>query len=64
VVAAIPAAPYPDERYQTKMMWWNRRDFVNHAEPEQVAKILMETQQLTEEFYGRCENETSLLGGA
>ena len=33
VVAAIPATPYPDERYQTKMIWWDRRDFVNHAEP-------------------------------
>jgi hypothetical protein len=60
VVAAIPATPYPDERYQTKMMWWNRRDFINHAEPEQVAKILMETAQLTQEFYRRCETETRL----
>jgi hypothetical protein len=64
VVAAIPAAPYPNERYQTKMMWWNRRDFVNYAEPEQVAKILMETNQLTEEFYGQCEIEGCLLGEA
>ena len=64
VVAAIPATPYPNERYQTKMMWWNRRDFVNHAEPAQVAKILTETQRLREEFYRWCENETSLVGGA
>lgn len=53
VVAAIPAAPYPDERYKTKMIWWNRRDFVNHAEPQQAAKIMMETQHLTQEFYSR-----------
>ncbi len=53
VVASIPATPYPDDRYQTKMMWWNRRDFVNHAEPQQVAKILMETQQLTQEMHRR-----------
>jgi hypothetical protein len=46
------------------MMWWNRRDFVNHAEPEQVAKILMETTQLTQEFYDRCDTEARLLGGA
>ena len=46
LVAGIPATPYPDERYQTKMMWWNRRDFANYAGPEQVAKILMETNQL------------------
>jgi hypothetical protein len=42
VVAPIPAAPYPDERYLTKMMWWDRRTFANHAEPEQVSKILRE----------------------
>ncbi len=64
VVAGIPAAPYPDERYQTKMMWWDRRDFVNHAEPDQVAKILRETQQLTQDYYRRYETEACLVGGA
>jgi len=43
VVAPIAAAPYPDERYRTKMMWWDRRTFTKHAEPEQVSKILRET---------------------
>jgi hypothetical protein len=61
VLANIPAAPYPDERYQTKMMWWNRHDFVKYAEPEQVGKILMETNQLTQEFYRRFETEEPLL---
>lgn len=42
VVAAIPATPYPDERYRTKMMWYDRRTFVNYAVPEQVPKILQE----------------------
>jgi hypothetical protein len=46
VVASIPAAPYPDARYRTKMMWWDRRTFANHAEPEQVSKILQETESL------------------
>ena len=46
VVASIPATPYPDERYQTKMMWWDRRTFANHAEPEQVSKISIEIMQL------------------
>ena len=64
VVAAIPATPYPDERYQTQMMWWNRSDFVRYAQPEQVAKILMETTHLTQEFYRRCETEDLLVGGA
>jgi hypothetical protein len=61
VVASIPATPYPDKRYQTKMMWWDRRNFVNYAEPAQVAKILMETNQLTNEFYGQYGTETPLL---
>jgi hypothetical protein len=64
VVAGIPAAPYPDERYQTKMMWWDRRDFVNHAEPEQVVKILKETKQLTQELHSRSETEALLFSGA
>jgi hypothetical protein len=64
VVASIPATPYPDERYQTKMMWWNRSDFVRHAAPGQVAKILMETRQLTQEFDRQYEAESCLVGGA
>jgi len=63
VVAAVPATPYPDERYQTKMMWWNRRDFVHHAKAGQVAKILTETTQLTNDFHRQYETEDSLFGG-
>ncbi len=57
VVAPIPAAAYPDERYQTKMIWWDSRDFINHAEPQQAAKILTETQRLTQEFYRRRDTD-------
>lgn len=65
VVAGIPAAPYPNEHYQTKMMWWDRRDFVNHAtEPQQVAKILQETTHLTREYDRQCETEARLLSRA
>jgi hypothetical protein len=46
VVAPIPAAPYPDQRYRTKMMWWDKRTFTKHAEPEQVSKILIEMDDL------------------
>ena len=31
VVASIPATPYPDARYRTKMMWWDRRTFTRNA---------------------------------
>jgi hypothetical protein len=61
VVAGIPATPYPDERYQTKMMCWNRSDFVNYAEPAQVAKILMETNLLIQEFYRRYGTKGRIL---
>ncbi|MDY6995615.1 MAG: hypothetical protein SW019_03400 [Actinomycetota bacterium] len=40
VVASIPATPYPDPRYRTKMMWWDRRNYIRHAEPDQVTKII------------------------
>jgi hypothetical protein len=46
VVAPIPATPYPDHRYQTKMIWWDRRTFTRHAQPEQAAKIITETIDL------------------
>jgi hypothetical protein len=65
VVASIPATPYPNERYQTKMMWWDRSNFANHAtERQQVAKILTETTQLTELYYRQYETEDRLLSGA
>ena len=50
LVAPIPATPYPDERYQTKMIWWDSRDFINYAEPGQVAKILTENELLMREI--------------
>ena len=52
VASAIPAAPYPDERYLTKMMWWDRRTFAVHAEPDQVAKILREMNTVAQRCNG------------
>ena len=42
VVAKIPATPYPDDRYRTKLMWWDRSTFANNADAEQVPKIFNE----------------------
>ncbi len=39
VATKVPATPYPDDRYRTKMMWWDRSTFTNDADPEQVSKI-------------------------
>jgi len=46
IVAPIPAPPYPDIRYHTTMMWWDRRTFTRHAQPHQAAKILTETHNI------------------
>jgi hypothetical protein len=50
VVAPIPPTPYPDNRYQTRMMWWDRRTFANHAEPAQVSKILTEITAMRQKW--------------
>lgn len=46
VVSRIPATPYPDARYQTKMMWWDRAEFTRSAEPQQISTILAESRNL------------------
>ncbi|BBX17670.1 hypothetical protein CRI77_20935 [Mycolicibacterium duvalii] len=46
VVAAIPATPYPDPRYRTKMMWWDRRTWIRHAEPSQISRIFADLRDL------------------
>ncbi|MBV8929702.1 MAG: hypothetical protein JO152_11320 [Mycobacteriaceae bacterium] len=47
LASAVPATPYPDERYQTRMMWWDRHSFARHGEPQQVASILREMREVT-----------------
>lgn len=44
----IPATPYPDERYRTKLMFWDRRKFANHAEPKQSSKVFAEMSALAD----------------
>ena len=49
VVAQIPPAAYPDHRYQTKIMWWDRSTYIRHAQPGQAAKIVAELADLAAE---------------
>lgn len=42
VLAPIPATPYPDGRYSTKMLWWDRRTFTVHGDADQVAASFQE----------------------
>jgi hypothetical protein len=42
----IPATPYPDHRYQTKLAWWDRAIFANNADPKQLSMFIAEQKQL------------------
>jgi hypothetical protein len=42
VIAQNPATPYPDARYATKMMWWDRRTFHAYGDPELIDTIRRE----------------------
>ncbi|MBP2453410.1 hypothetical protein [Mycolicibacterium lutetiense] len=46
LAAKIPATPYPDDRYQTKMMWWDSTTFANHADPGQLSRYFAEAQRI------------------
>jgi hypothetical protein len=62
VVAPLSATPYPTDRYRTKLLWWNRRDFVSHAQADQLVKIVSETKELLHEQFRRGEIGTDLAG--
>jgi hypothetical protein len=42
----IAPAPYPDARYETSMIWWDRATVMRHAEPDQAVRIAFETAAL------------------
>jgi hypothetical protein len=42
----VDPAPYPDERYTTKLMFWDWDDFAQYAAPGQAEKILAEINHL------------------
>ncbi|QDQ99386.1 hypothetical protein FO059_14450 [Tomitella fengzijianii] len=43
VADAVPATPYPDARYRTRIMWWDRADVLCNAERGQALKITEES---------------------
>lgn len=51
VAQRIAATPYPDERYRTKIMFWDRATFTRHAQPQQLMKTLEETAHLTRDIH-------------
>lgn len=47
VVAPIRSVPYPDDRFRTNLMWWDRRTVASLAAPNQTAKIIAEMAAIT-----------------
>jgi hypothetical protein len=62
VASRIPAAVYPDDRYRTKMMWWDRSTFANHAEPQQLSRMLAETRELMRDAEAQSGIATATAG--
>jgi hypothetical protein len=48
----VPATPYPDHRYRTKLAWWDRSTFAKHADPKQLSMILAEQKKLAPRLDG------------
>lgn len=46
VSADVPPIAYPDDRYQTVLMWWDRDTFADLATAEQLPFIIAESAQL------------------
>lgn len=42
----LTPVPYPDNRYKTTLVWWDRNTFAEHAEVEQLRQIRAEQTQL------------------
>lgn len=55
VVASIRPAPYPDERYRTKVMWWDRVTLASHAAPNQIAKIYSEMDAISLRLHSEAD---------
>ncbi len=44
---SVPATPYPDERYRTRLMWWDRETLDRTAGPRVVAAMRRGVEQMT-----------------
>jgi hypothetical protein len=50
VASRIPATAYPDDRYRTKVTWWDRHTYANSAEPKQASKTAVEIMALNQQL--------------
>lgn len=47
VAEDIPASPYPDDRYRTSLMWWDRERIAVDAKPAVYAQMVSDTRILS-----------------
>jgi hypothetical protein len=45
---SVPSTPYPDERYRTRLMWWDRETLDRTAAPDVVAAMRREVDLMAE----------------
>lgn len=58
VVAPIPSTPYPDERFHTKLMWWDRLTVASTAAPRQTARIVTEMANISQCLHNPSRHAT------
>lgn len=46
-IDGLQPVAYPDDRYQTTLMWWDRRSFDRYCEPDQLARIRAEQRMVS-----------------
>jgi hypothetical protein len=46
VATHIPPAPYPSERYQTKLIWWDRTTITNNIDAKQLSRMNSELAEI------------------
>ncbi len=57
-LAPIPPTPYPDERFHTKLMWWDRLTVAKNASPGQTAKIIAEMAHIGQRLHNPSHHAT------
>lgn len=63
IATHIAPAPYPDARYETSIIWWDRLTVRRHADPEQARLVAVETAALRRgEFL--CDGDPSVTPSA
>lgn len=51
LASKIPPTPYPDERYETRLAWWDRTNFANHADAKQLSLYFAEQRTMSSRLH-------------